>query len=59
MFKFELEQRVSIIESGEAGSVIGRAEFTHAEPTYYVRYKDGTGKAVESWWSESALEVAE
>lgn len=54
-FKFELGNAVAIAASGEQGEVIGRAEYTHAERTYLLRYKAADGRAVESWWSESAI----
>lgn len=54
-FKFPLKQVVTIAASGEVGEVIGRAEYTTSENAYYVRYKDANGRAVEAWWSESAL----
>lgn len=53
--KFELTTTVTIAASGEQGEVIGRAEYTHAEPSYLVRYKCADGRAVESWWTESSL----
>lgn len=54
-FKFDLGQRVSIASSDENGEVIGRAEYATSENTYLLRYRAGDGRAVESWWSESAL----
>ena len=54
-FKFTLLDRVEIVESGEGGQVIGRAEYSHAEPSYYVHYKAADGRAVQCWWNESAL----
>ena len=54
-FKFSLGQQVSIACSGEGGEVIGRAEYTTSENSYLVRYHAGDGRAVESWWQESAL----
>ena len=54
-FKFSLNARVSIAASGEAGEVIGRAEYVVAENSYLVRYKAADGRAVETWWGESAL----
>jgi N-acetylmuramic acid 6-phosphate (MurNAc-6-P) etherase len=54
--KFELKQTVTISASGETGDVIGRAEYAHAENSYLVRYKCADGRAVESWWTEGALE---
>lgn len=54
--KFELNDQVVIECSGEQGKVIGRAEYASAtEPSYFIRYKCGDGRGVESWWSESAL----
>lgn len=56
--KFNLKQQVSIIASGEVGEIVGRAEYTTAEPTYLIRYKSTDGRAVENWWTESAIEAA-
>lgn len=53
--KFELKQTVTIAASGERGEVIGRAEYVTSEPQYLLRYKCADGRAVESWWAESAL----
>lgn len=54
--KFNLGTFVTIKVSEESGEVIGRAEYvSRSEPQYLVRYKDGTGCAVERWWDESAL----
>jgi hypothetical protein len=57
-FKFELTQFVDIDTSGERGQIIGRAEYSHCENSYFVRYKTMTGTAQEMWWSESALVIA-
>lgn len=54
-FKFKLGDRVAIVESGESGEVIGRADYAHADNSYYLRYKAADGRAVENWWSETAL----
>lgn len=56
-WKFELEQSVTL-ESGEKGTVIGRAEYVHTENQYSIRYVAGDGRMVEAWWGESALAVA-
>ena len=53
--KYELKQNVTIATSGEQGEVIARAEYATSEPSYLLRYKCADGRAVESWWSESAL----
>jgi hypothetical protein len=55
--KFNLGDHVMISESGEKGSIIGRAEYQHSEASYLIRYKSADGRAVESWWNESALEI--
>ena len=56
--KYQLQQSVEITASGEKGIVIGRAEYTHAEASYLVRYKCADGRAVEAWWTESSLSLA-
>ena len=58
-FKFQLGATVVIGVSGEAGVVIGRAEYQHSENSYYVRYKGADGRAFECWWQESALDANE
>jgi hypothetical protein len=57
-FRFPLGYEVRIVASGERGEVIGRAEYEACENQYLLRYKAADGRAVESWWSESALETA-
>jgi hypothetical protein len=54
-FKFNLEDEIAIKQSDEEGIVIGRSEFANGENQYLVRYKAADGRAVESWWGESAL----
>lgn len=54
-FIFEIGQCVDINISGEQGFVIGRAEYQTSENGYYLRYKTADGRAIETWWSESAL----
>ena len=54
-FSFALNDQVVIVASGEAGVVIGRAEYTTAEPSYQLRYRTAEGRAVEQWWSQDAL----
>ena len=56
MFKFNLGDKVKISISGEAGEIIGRAEYSKSETDYQLRYKAADGRAVEEWWNESALE---
>lgn len=55
---FSMRQVVRIKESGESGTVIGLAVYDHTEPKVLLRYKDATGRAVEDWWTVSALEAA-
>lgn len=55
MFKFSLNQNVTIAVSGEVGEVIGRAEYTKSEASYLIRLKAADGRATEAWWQESAL----
>jgi len=52
----KLGSTVSITCSQEQGKVIGRAEYLNAEPSYLIRYRCADGRAVESWWTEQALE---
>lgn len=55
-FKFELKSNATITDSDEVGLVIGRCEYAFAgENTYLLRYRANDGRAVETWWSESAL----
>lgn len=54
-FKFPLGVELILKVSDEKGECIGRAQYVNAENQYQLRYKDGNGCAVESWWGESAL----
>jgi hypothetical protein len=54
-FAFNLNDGVKIIASQEEGIVIARAEYATSEPSYLLRYKCADGRAVEAWWTESAL----
>ena len=54
-FNFDLGDVVVIICSLEFGTIIARADYAEGENQYLVRYKAGDGRAVESWWGESAL----
>ena len=57
-FAFELSQDVRLVRTGEAGTVVGRAEYVDAIPSYYVRYTAADGRQAEAWWAQSALEAA-
>lgn len=54
-FEYELGSKLTISCSGEEGEVIARAEYLTSENQYLLRYKAADGRAVESWWNESAL----
>lgn len=54
-FKIELGEVVTIEISGETGKVVARAEYLHSEQQYLVHYKCADGRAIESWWGESAI----
>ena len=57
-FKFELNQKVLISVSGERGMVRSRCEYGDgSENNYFIRYLSSDGRAVEVWWSESALKA--
>lgn len=51
----KLNDKVKIASSTEHGVVIGVATYTFAEPSMLVRYIAADGRAVESWWTQSAL----
>lgn len=54
-FKFDMGSTVTLTESHESGTVIGRGEYDHSESCYLVRYVAADGRQVESWLQESAL----
>lgn len=54
-FKFDIGQTVTIQTSGEQGRIVGRAEYDNSADDYLIRYTDGTGCAVQKWWTESAI----
>ncbi|KAA8727579.1 hypothetical protein F4W05_13255 [Ewingella americana] len=57
-FKFELAAQVAILISGEAGHVKARAEYVTNANAYLVHYKAADGRAVDSWFDESELQLA-
>lgn len=57
-FKFELNQVAVIEASGEAGTIIARAEYAASENMYYLRYKAANGSAQTAWWEEGALKAS-
>jgi len=56
-FEFSLGQAVRLAGSDERGTIVARAEYAESNPQYYVRYKDGTGRMTEQWWTGSALSI--
>ena len=55
-FEFELGQLVKIEASDEQGTVCGRAQYLTGDNSYLLRYKCADGRAVEAWWTASALQ---
>jgi hypothetical protein len=55
---FDLGATVVVSCSGEVGEVTGRSQHQHSEDQYLLRYRANDGRAVESWWGQSALEQA-
>lgn len=59
-FAFALGSAVRIKVSGETGIIQGRSEYVEGYPnSYWIRYKSGDGRAVESWWTEQTIELVE
>ena len=52
----KLRSTVTITASSTKGEVMGRAQYVDSNPSYLVRYCDGTGTMRENWMSESALD---
>lgn len=55
-FAFQLSDAVIIKASGETAEIASRSESTFAEPQYLLRYRCADGRAVEQWWTQSALQ---
>lgn len=53
--KYQLSQRVVLVESQEVGTIMARAEYVRSIPSYLIRYKNKEGSLREEWWDESAL----
>lgn len=54
-FAFSVGQWVELVESGEKGRVIARAEYESSEDAYLIRYKSADGRLIEAWWGASAI----
>lgn len=57
MLKFNLNQKVEIIVTGESGHIKGRADYTTCAPRYLVYYKAADGRASEQWFDECDLKA--
>lgn len=57
IFKFEMGQRVKLVESDKRGVIVGRAEYSNRPPQYLIRYKAGDGRMVENWWLGGDMEL--
>lgn len=54
MFKYKMGSTIKISISGEVGEIVGRVEYPTSK-SYLIRYKASDGRAVESWWDETAI----
>ena len=54
-FKFALDGKVKLRLSGEAGEIVGRAEFSDQDNMYQVVYLDGNGCQKRDWIMENEL----
>lgn len=57
-FEFDLGERVEIKSSGEAGEVIGRAEYVSGGIQIQLHYMDGQGCAKTEWFYQNLLASA-
>lgn len=55
-FIFDLNQKVELIDSGECGHVVGRAQFLSSDNQYLIRYAAADGRQVQEWWDEVAVQ---
>lgn len=55
-FKHRMKSKVKLVSSGEEGVVVGRSDYEDSADSYYVRYKDATGKQIKCWWDESDIQ---
>lgn len=57
-WKFNLGDRVALMDSGEEGTIIGRSEFSNGGlDNYFVRYVASGGGQTEAWWTGDALDA--
>lgn len=55
-FAFKLGDTATL-ESGETGTIVGRAQYVDSNPQYYLRYTAADGRLVTNWWDESAFTI--
>lgn len=55
-WKFNLNQPVKIKASGEAGTVLSRAEHVGSADDYRIHYVAADGRAVTDWFADMLLE---
>lgn len=57
-FKFKLNDRVTIIQTGHYGNVVGKVVYlVSTEPMYMVKHVNGQGDLVSTWYDEKDLEL--
>lgn len=54
-WKFNVGDNVALSMSGEKGVIMGRAEYSHAPQSYFVRYVAADGRQCEAWFDGDAL----
>jgi hypothetical protein len=55
-FRFGLRDTVTITQSGENGSVRGRAEWTTGNISYFIAYTTKSGEFKEAWIDQDLLD---
>lgn len=59
MFKYEYDQKVTDIETGFTGKIIGKCAYKTGEISYLVAGMDSTGHPIEDWFHVNRLVAAE
>jgi hypothetical protein len=55
MFDYNLNNKVAIKLTGKEGEVVARAEYTNYPEQYLVRYINGVGDQIETWYDTTQL----
>ena len=58
MFDYNLKDEMKITVSGETGTIVGRAEYTHLRDSYWIRYKAADGRAANGWFTFDEIELS-